>query len=84
MAKPFTLNHYFDLVTLSLKLELLLKNFILGHDFLIRRVIFCCYLRIAATGELCCLFDNSGFNFWVTDRCIHIGSEMNFHSIRYL
>ena len=50
----------FDLVTLTLQVDLLKKNF-LDYDFWIRGVTFCCYLHMVADGELCCLSDNSGF-----------------------
>ena len=50
----------FDVVTLTLKVDLLYKKNDRDYDFWIRGVTFCCYLHMVAAGELCCLSDNSG------------------------
>ena len=36
------------------------KKIVLGFNFWIGGVTCCCYLHMVATGELCCLSDNSG------------------------
>ena len=51
----------FDVVTLTLKFDLLYKTIDGDYDFWITGVIYCCYLHMVAAGELCCLSDNSGY-----------------------
>ena len=53
----------FNLVTLTLQVDLHLKEIVIGYDFWIRRVTYCCYLHMVATDELRCLSDNSGWMF---------------------
>ena len=46
----------FEVVTLTLKVDLLYKNIDWDYDFWVRGVTYCCYLHMVAAGELCCLF----------------------------
>ena len=53
-------------MTLTLKFDLLLKNFNLGHNFLnMNDLMINDDLHMVAAGELCCLSDNSGY--WPCD-----------------
>ena len=45
----------FDLLNLTLKVDLLFKKIDQDYDFWIRGVTYCCYLHMVAAGELCCL-----------------------------
>ena len=49
----------FDVVTLTLKVDLLKKND-QAYDFWIRGYLLLLFLHMVAAGELCCLSDNSG------------------------
>ena len=40
------------------------RKIVVGYDFWIRRVTYCCYLHIVVAGELCCLSDILLFNFY--------------------
>ena len=51
----------FDIVNLTLKVDLLFKKIDQDYEFWIRGVTYCCYLHMVAAGELCCLSDNSGY-----------------------
>ena len=53
----------FDLVTLTFQV-VLLKKIVLDYDFWISGVTYCCYLHMVATGELCCLSDNSDYGYF--------------------
>ena len=55
-------NMIFDVVTLTLRFDLLYKTIDGDYDFWITGVIYCCYLHMVAAGELCCLSDNSGWS----------------------
>ena len=41
----------------------------MDFDFWLRGVTYCCYLHMVATGELCCLSDNSGYS-------LHLAEEL--------
>ena len=50
----------FDLVTLTLQVDLL-KKLSWTMTFETEGFTYCCYVHMVAAGELCCLSDNSGY-----------------------
>ena len=65
MIRPCTLNLRIWPSDLDFAGWLPFRKIVLGYDFWIRRVTYCCYLHIVAAGELCCLSDILLFNYYL-------------------